>query len=217
MVYSFPSEISSSALNFVINQPPTNGSCSISPSNGTTTTLFRVSCLDWFDQDEIKDYSLFTASAEPSQRLLIAFSSSSTFDVQLSAGQQPNSSVRLLVSIRDSCSCVTEWSLPSISVRADSKATSDLWNDLQRSRQALTTNPLVQLLSSGNQNTVGQVITSLSQQFNQINDDNLQNAIASGGIPAARISVSSLGAVRSSSSSGVTLCNSFSEHSCRWI
>ena len=200
VVYSFPSETSSSALNFVINQPPSNGSCSISPSNGTTTTLFRVSCPGWFDQDEIKDYSLFTASAEPSQRLLIAFSSDSTFDVQLSAGQQPNSSVQLLVSIRDTRSCVTEWSLPSIFVRPDSKATSDLLNALQSSSHALTTNPLVRILATENQNTVGQVITSLSQQFNQMNTDNLQNASSNGGIPVASISVSSLGAVRSSSS-----------------
>jgi hypothetical protein len=59
VVYSFASEISSSALNFVINQPPQNGSCSITPSNGTTTTLFTISCPNWFDTDGIKDYSLF--------------------------------------------------------------------------------------------------------------------------------------------------------------
>ena len=59
VVYGFVSEISSSALNFVINQPPRNGSCSISPLNGTTLTLFSISCLDWFDEDDIKDYSLY--------------------------------------------------------------------------------------------------------------------------------------------------------------
>ena len=59
VVYSFSSELSSSALNFIINQPPQNGSCSISPLNGTTTTLFNISCPNWFDADEIKDYSLF--------------------------------------------------------------------------------------------------------------------------------------------------------------
>ena len=44
VVYSFPTEISSSALNFRINQVPQNGSCSINPLNGTTTTLFTISC-----------------------------------------------------------------------------------------------------------------------------------------------------------------------------
>ena len=60
VIYSFENESSSSALNFVINQPPENGSCSISPLNGTTMTLFNILCLNWFDQDEIKDYLLYS-------------------------------------------------------------------------------------------------------------------------------------------------------------
>ncbi|CAF4401936.1 unnamed protein product, partial [Adineta steineri] len=51
---------------------------------------------------------------------------------------------------------------------------------------------IVRLLSSGNQNVVGQIMTSLSQEFNQMNNDNLDKAISSG-IPAVDISVSSLG------------------------
>ena len=60
VVYSFLSETSSSALNFIINQPPYNGSCLISSKNGTTSTLFIISCLDWFDEDGIKDYSFYS-------------------------------------------------------------------------------------------------------------------------------------------------------------
>ncbi len=60
VIYSFLSEKSSSALNFVINQPPCNGSCSISPQNGTTNTLFSVSCPNWFDKNGIKDYSVYS-------------------------------------------------------------------------------------------------------------------------------------------------------------
>ncbi len=59
VIYSFISQISISALNFVINQPPYNGSCSIYPQNGTTSTLFTISCPDWFDEDGIKDYSFY--------------------------------------------------------------------------------------------------------------------------------------------------------------
>jgi hypothetical protein len=59
VVYSFISETSVSALNFVINQPPFNGSCFIGPHNGTTSTLFTISCPDWFDADGIKDYSFY--------------------------------------------------------------------------------------------------------------------------------------------------------------
>ena len=59
VVYTFATEPSSSALNFQINQPPKNGSCSIKPLNGTTSTLFTISCLKWADQDGIKDYLVY--------------------------------------------------------------------------------------------------------------------------------------------------------------
>ncbi len=59
VVYQFLSEKSTSALNFIINPSPDNGSCSMNPLNGTTTTLFTVSCPGWFDADGIKDYSLY--------------------------------------------------------------------------------------------------------------------------------------------------------------
>ena len=58
-VYSFVSGIASSAINFRINQPPRNGSCSINPLNGTTSTLFTISCWNWFDEHGIQDYSLY--------------------------------------------------------------------------------------------------------------------------------------------------------------
>ncbi|UJR38826.1 hypothetical protein I4U23_031491 [Adineta vaga] len=59
VIYSFVSEISSSAINFVISQPLQNGSCSINPLNGTTSTLFTISCLNWFGQTDIQDYSFY--------------------------------------------------------------------------------------------------------------------------------------------------------------
>ncbi len=59
VVYTFGFETSWSSLNFAINQPPYNGSCSISPLNGTTSALFDISCPDWFDDDGIQDYSIY--------------------------------------------------------------------------------------------------------------------------------------------------------------
>jgi hypothetical protein len=47
-------------LSFVINQPPTNGSCSITPLNGTTSTSFTIICSHWQDPDGIKDYSIYS-------------------------------------------------------------------------------------------------------------------------------------------------------------
>ncbi len=59
VIYSFISLKSSSALNFVINNPPQNGSCYIDPLNGTTSTLFTIFCSDWFDENGISDYTFY--------------------------------------------------------------------------------------------------------------------------------------------------------------
>ena len=59
VIYRFPSVASSSAVNFVMNQAPSNGSCSILPTNGTTSTLFTITCSAWVDENGIKDYSLY--------------------------------------------------------------------------------------------------------------------------------------------------------------
>ena len=231
VVYSFPTASSSSALNFVISQPPSNGSCSIEPSNGTTTSPFHVSCPNWFDQDGIKDYSLYRMSRSnrsgvkmrvcvvlvwssvPSERAMIAFSSVSTFQVRLPSGYDPTFSLALVIYIRDTRECITEWNLTSIVVRPDFAALDDLITQLEDPSSGLTNNPFTQLLVKGNQNTVGQVSSLLSQQLNQMSTTNLQDAVSSnlflfshrenrsfvvGGVPAAGISVSPLGAQRSS-------------------
>jgi hypothetical protein len=65
VVYKFLLATSSSALNFIINPPPSNGSCLINPQNGTTSSLFTISCPDWFDQDGIEDYSLYSILTFP--------------------------------------------------------------------------------------------------------------------------------------------------------
>jgi hypothetical protein len=62
VVYRFEKETSISALYFQINPKPSNGTCSINPSNGTTNTVFNVTCSDWYNPDNIKDYSLYSTS-----------------------------------------------------------------------------------------------------------------------------------------------------------
>lgn len=59
VLYRFSTGISSSALHFIRNQGPTDGWCHMIPSNETDTTSFTISCLNWTDQDGIKDYSLY--------------------------------------------------------------------------------------------------------------------------------------------------------------
>jgi hypothetical protein len=75
--------------------------------------------------------------------------------------------------------CVTEFNVSSVVVVTDSEGINNLIDILQTSSSTLTNNPLVQILASGNQNMVGQVISSLSQVFNKINNQTVENAVAS--------------------------------------
>ena len=109
--------------------------------------------------------------------MMISFSFLSTFQARLPVGNAQTSLLHLFIRIRDRLECITEFDLTSIFVRPDSAGMNDLMNSLQSS--STTNNPIVQLLASGNQNTVGQVISSISQQFNQKNNENMNNAVSS--------------------------------------
>ncbi|CAF4313348.1 unnamed protein product, partial [Adineta steineri] len=98
----------------------------------------------------------------------------------------------LVVYVRDLAGSVTQVNVSSVSVIADLATINGLIDIIINSSSTITNNAIVRLLSSGNQNVVGQIMASLSQEFNQMNNDNLDKAISSG-IPAATISVSSLG------------------------
>ncbi|UJR17142.1 hypothetical protein I4U23_004038 [Adineta vaga] len=192
VVYHFQSETSSSSLSFLINQPPTNGSCSISPLNGTTSTLFDLNCLNWFDNDGIKDYSLYIWTIDQSKQTIIAYSSLSTFQVRFPCDDDPTYAVHLIMKIRDEFDCLTEYNFTSsISVRADLNEMNKFINDIQNTSNEIINNPYVRLLASQNQNVVGQVISLFSNQLNQFNQQNIDKAI-SNGIPWTSISVSSL-------------------------
>ena len=139
---------------------------------------------------------------------MIAFSTVPTMSLRLPAGQSNISTLQLIVVIRDQMDCVMEVDLPTVVVRVDSAEVDQL---LQLPTNTLNSNPLVQILFSGNQNAVGQVLSSLSQQFNEINAQALQSAADRkcrkeagdnyvrypsflDGIPLSSVAVSSLGA-----------------------
>ena len=179
VAYSFAAGISSSALNFVVNQPPSNGSCSISPLQGTTSTLFTVSCSNWFDEDGIKDYALSSYSADAEDPLIIAFSSVSDFTIRLPSPDTNQTQLNLLVTIRDTLDCVISVNLSAVNVTVDTSSINQLVEQLSSPTSLLATSPLVRLLSSGNQNIVAQLVGSLSQHFNQIDGKNIGDAVSS--------------------------------------
>ena len=111
---------------------------------------------------------------------MIGFSSVSTFDVQLPAGDDDNSSiVNLVIHIRDTFDCITEYNMSSVSVVIDTTGINSLINDFQVSTSIANNNPIVQSLIGKNQNIVSQVITSLSQVLNNMNIQSIQNTVLS--------------------------------------
>ena len=161
VLYSLPSTTGSSALNFIINQSPQNGSCSVSPPNGTTSTWFTIACSQWQDTDGIKDfsfYSLFLSfptdesvstncclivfvgwTGDSKDRTIIAFSPLPTLQIRLPAGDINTSLLHLSVAIRDKMDCVTRVNLSSVLVTTDSNEI----REFLRSQQASTTDPIV--------------------------------------------------------------------------
>ncbi len=67
VIYSFKSEISRQIFEMEMNEEPKNGFCSINPSNGTMFTLFTINCSNWFDRDEIKDFTVYGLTDRLSQ------------------------------------------------------------------------------------------------------------------------------------------------------
>ncbi len=121
-------------MNFKKNSPPSNGNCSINPFNGTTTTLFNISCSNWFDENGIKDYSFYgffffsfltkkffflflVWTNDYSKLVMIGFSLTPTFQVRL-----PKSFlINVNVHIRDKYDCIKEYNISPIDISDDSK------------------------------------------------------------------------------------------------
>ena len=112
-----------------------------------------------------------------SQLVIVAFSFQPIFQVRLSTADSQNQTlVHLTVHIRDRLECRAEVNLSSILIITNQSAMMNFVDHLQNSTAA---DPFILLLASGNQNVVGQLLTSVSQFFNRLNNDQLDEARAS--------------------------------------
>ena len=89
------------------------------------------------------------------------------------------STLHLLVHIRDGFDCVQQFILPTVTVHHNRSAVEQFVHILQQSKIDLNDDPILHLLNNGDKNIVGQMITSLSQLFNQINNQTIETAIQS--------------------------------------
>jgi hypothetical protein len=103
----------------------------------------------------------------------------------------------MVIYIRDTFDSVREFNMSSIIVVPDTQVIIELLNMLQNPTDTLAIKSFVQLLISENQNIVAQIITSISQQLNQMSSESIENA-ASQGIPLTNVYVTSMTTTQSS-------------------
>jgi type VI protein secretion system component VasK len=110
---------------------------------------------------------------------MLAFSIVSSLRLQLPAGDVNTSMLNIVTCVRDSLDGVTEFTMQSVTVVPDAVVIANLVNDVQQSSIRAVSNPIIELLASGNQNAIAQVITSLSQVFNKMSSEMTNSAVAS--------------------------------------
>ena len=113
------------------------------------------------------------------ERMMIAFSMLSTFTLRLPAGDKQNAILYMMIYIRDVFDCVREVNMSSLVVSLDTQTIHNFINVFQSPLDQINKNPIVQLLSSGNENIVGQVLRSVSQEFNRMNSESVETAVTS--------------------------------------
>lgn len=104
-------------------------------------------------------------TTDPTQRTMLAFSPIPTMEVRLPAGDGNRSLTQLIVLVRDQLDCGREVNVSAVTVTFDSSAIDSLLGNQSGN------NSIVGLLSSANQNTVGQLINSFAQRMNQVNNE----------------------------------------------
>ncbi len=114
-------------------------------------------------------------STDSTDQVMLAFSFVSTIQLLLPATNDNTSLLNIVVYIRDTYDCAKQFNISSILVESDLTGIESLLGNSQNS----TNNAFVQMLNSGNQNAVSQVLTSISKQSNQINNQAIQTALAS--------------------------------------
>lgn len=142
-------------MDCLVNRPPANGLCSISPTRGTIDTLFTVSCSNWSDTDGIGGYSLFGWRENVSDLVMFGDSRDPTLVLFFPKNPENSSLLHLLVFIRDRFDAVIKVNVSSLSIDSNSTMI-EAFND-----------NFTRLLFTLNQNLISLAIISVSQVFSQ--------------------------------------------------
>ncbi|CAF1275359.1 unnamed protein product, partial [Adineta ricciae] len=190
VVYTFNNKPSLGALDFVMNQPPRSGSCSINPPNGTTITLFQITCSNWFDENGIKDYSFYAYTTDSTKQIMLGFTNTPSFQVQLPSSITNSSIVNIIVTIKDGLNAITHVQLQPVVVYLDWTEINTFIDMIEHSNfQSTNPNSIAHLLANGDANSLTQIVTVISEFLNEMNEKQTENAVKNG-VPFTSISVS---------------------------
>ncbi len=168
VIYTFESETSKNTFNIEMNEGPKNGSCMIHPSIGTIDTIFTINCSGWIDDDGIKDYSFYRL-IRSSDKFMLGFTNQSIYHLRLPSSIHEKTSLQILVQIQDTLGSVTEFNLSSIIVFTNLSTFLEV--------QHLMNKSILQLFESDDQNTIGQIVISISNILNELHDQNIETII----------------------------------------
>ncbi len=115
----------------------------------------------------------------PSNGMILAYTTESIISLRLPASIDPTTKFHIVVSIRDKFDCVREFQLQLVTVFSDESAIKHFLDILQKPYNYSNDDPIWQLIVSKDQNIVGQMITSISQIFTEMNYQMIQNAAQS--------------------------------------
>jgi hypothetical protein len=111
----------------------------------------------------------------PSNPMILAHTTDSIISLRLPASIDPTTQFYTVVHIRDKFDCIREVHLSPVTVLADISAIEHFVNISQYSND----DPIWQVLISKDQNIVGQMITSISQIFTEMNYHMIKNVARS--------------------------------------
>lgn len=109
-------------------------------------------------------------------RLMLGQTVQSTIELRLPARIHSMSVFHLTVAIRDAFDSITEVSLQPVIIHSDHSTVTSFIDAVQNSGIGLENDTIGRLLNSTDKNTVGQLVTLLSELFNENNDQYIELA-----------------------------------------
>ncbi|XP_061175461.1 uncharacterized protein LOC133184410 [Saccostrea echinata] len=106
-------------MKLFLNDPPRNGTCTISPIVGVATVaIFEVTCSGWIDEDGIDSYRIYVTFKDDPQERLIIYGSVSSYSVQLPVGPDyDENKMQVFVRIADVYGAAVDYNIGIVQVK----------------------------------------------------------------------------------------------------